>query len=198
MNKTFEQIQREIEREFIGGNYDGITATEEILTEIIGKNISWYDTRIDDGVDEDETEDTYVMVSCFSTNDSEYTIRLYYGNVTEEVTYVSVEYKDTPKNNKKNFVYLLVDEYICDAERMETMINVFSIKDSAIKALKERFEWYKKETYISQFIKEDGSIDEDAIGDYDWDVDDDSVDIHIYENDTHLSLYIKQEEIKNV
>jgi hypothetical protein len=97
----------------------------------------------------------------------------------------------------KNYVYLLVDEYICDAERMETMINVFSIKDSAIKALKERFEWYKKETYISQFINDDGSLDEESIGDYDWDIDDDCVDIHIYENDTHLSLYIKKEEIKN-
>lgn len=44
MEKTFEQIEREIQREFIGGRYDGETATEEILTNIIGQSVEWYDT----------------------------------------------------------------------------------------------------------------------------------------------------------
>ena len=90
MEKTFEQIKREIEQEFIGGRYDGETATEEILTEIIGRSVEHYDTCIDDGVDGDETEDCYVMKSCFSTKDDKIVVRIFYGDVTEEIGYVSV------------------------------------------------------------------------------------------------------------
>lgn len=90
MKKTFEQIKQEIEREFIGGRYDGITATEDILTEIIGRSVEHYDTYIDDGADGDETEDSYVMKACFSTKDDSVVIRIYYGDVTEEIGYVSV------------------------------------------------------------------------------------------------------------
>lgn len=95
MNKTPEQIKNEIRNEFICEIYDGETATEEILTEIIGKEVEWYDTDYDDGID-DESEDSYVMKSCFSTKDSEYVIRIYYGNVTEEIGCVDVFYK--PRN----------------------------------------------------------------------------------------------------
>ena len=90
MKKTFEQIKREIEQEFIGGRYDGVTATEEILTNIVGKSVEWYDSVIDDGVDGDETEDQYVMKDCFSTKDDKIVVRIFYGDVTEEIGYVSV------------------------------------------------------------------------------------------------------------
>ena len=90
MKKTFEQLEREIRTEFIGGKYDGITATEEILTEICGQDVSFYDSVIDDGVDDDETEDDYIMRDCFSTADDKLTIRIYYGNCTMEIGYVSV------------------------------------------------------------------------------------------------------------
>ena len=91
MEKTFEQIKREIEREFIGGRYDGITATEEILTEIVGQSVEHYDTYIDDGADDDETEDVYVMKSSFKSVDNNFVIRIFYGDVTEEIGYVSVD-----------------------------------------------------------------------------------------------------------
>jgi hypothetical protein len=90
MSKTLEQLRDEIQREFIGGRYDGVTATEEILTQIIGKSVDWYDRVINDGADGDETEDTYVMKDCFATKDDSVVIRIYYGNVTEEIGYVSV------------------------------------------------------------------------------------------------------------
>lgn len=106
MNKTFEQIKREIENEFIGGRYDGITATEEILTEIVGQSIEHYDTCIDDGVDDDETEDSYVMKSCFSTNDDNITIHIFYGDVTEEIGYVSVEGSEPKQKETFNCVTL--------------------------------------------------------------------------------------------
>lgn len=90
MSKTLEQLRKEIQRKFIGGRYYGINATEEILTNIIGKSVECYDSAIDDGVDGDETEDTYVMKDCFTTKDYSVVIRIYYGNVTEEIGYVSV------------------------------------------------------------------------------------------------------------
>lgn len=87
MSKTLEQLRDEIQREFIGGRYDGVTATEKILTKIVGQSVDFYDTCIDDGVD---GEDTYVMKDCFVSKDDSVVIRIYYGNVTEEIGYVSV------------------------------------------------------------------------------------------------------------
>lgn len=90
MSKTLEQLRKEIQRKFIGGRYYGINATEEILTEIIGQSVDHYDTCIDDGADGDETEDSYVMKACFSSKDDTIVVRIFYGDVTEEIGYVSV------------------------------------------------------------------------------------------------------------
>lgn len=106
MNKTFEQIKQEIEREFIGGRYDGISTTEEILTNIVGQSVKHYDTKISDGVDEDETEDVYVMKACFSTSNSQIKIGIYYGDVTEEIGYVNVEGSDPKRKEEFNCVIL--------------------------------------------------------------------------------------------
>lgn len=99
MNKTFEQIKQEIEREFIGGHYDSVSDTEKILSKIVGQAVKYYDSGIDDGVDGDETEDTYVMKVCF-TNENDITIRIFYGNVTGEIGYVNVERKE-PKRKEE-------------------------------------------------------------------------------------------------
>lgn len=80
-----------IETEFIGGRYLGDEETEKILTNIIGREVVCYDTKIDDGVDDDETEDEYVMKSCFSTRDDKVIIGIYYGDVTEEISYVNIQ-----------------------------------------------------------------------------------------------------------
>lgn len=88
MKKTFEQISREIRETFVNEFYDGVTYTEEILTEIVGKNVSMYDSKIDDGVDDDE--DNYVMCDCFSTDDDSITIRIYYGDETRVIGCVDV------------------------------------------------------------------------------------------------------------
>lgn len=106
MNKTFKQIKQEIEREFIGGRYDGITTTEEILTNIVGQSVKHYDTCIDDGVDEDETEDVYVMKACFSTSNSQFKIGIYYGDVTEDIGYVNVDVSEPKRKEEFNCVTL--------------------------------------------------------------------------------------------
>ena len=112
MNKTFKQIKQEIEREFIGGRYNGISATEEILSNIVGQAVKHYDTCIDDGVDEDETEDTYVMRACF-TNENNITIRIFYGDVTEEIGYVDVDIREPKRKEEFNCVTLSRADFEC-------------------------------------------------------------------------------------
>jgi hypothetical protein len=83
-------LAEKIQTELIGSHYGSTTEMEEILTQIVGENVSWYDSNIDDGVDDDETEDMYVMRDAFSTDDDKINIRIYYGDMTGEITYVSV------------------------------------------------------------------------------------------------------------
>lgn len=81
-----------IQNEFIGSRYGGIEMTEVILSHIAGEKIEWYETKIDDGADDDETEDTFVMKACFTTEDNSIDIGIYYGNVREEIGYVDIRY----------------------------------------------------------------------------------------------------------
>lgn len=79
-----------IQTALIGADYPGVSETERILSDIVGQPVVWYDTVIDDGADDDETEDQYVMRSCFQSKDMRVTVRVYYGDVTEEIGYVDV------------------------------------------------------------------------------------------------------------
>ena len=83
-------LTEKIQTSLIGADFPGIAETEDILSDNIGQPVSWYDTVIDDGVDEDETEDQYVMRACFSTERDDVIVRIYYGDVTEEIGYVDV------------------------------------------------------------------------------------------------------------
>ena len=83
-------LAEKIQTALIGSDYMGISETEELLSSIVGKNVSHYDTCIDDGADDDETEDQYVMRACFSTDNDDIIVRIYYGDVTEEIGYVDV------------------------------------------------------------------------------------------------------------
>lgn len=61
---------------------------EETLTNLLGRKVSWYDGGIDDGCDDEE--DNYVMKGCFEVEDSDITIRIYYGDCTYEIGYVDI------------------------------------------------------------------------------------------------------------
>lgn len=87
-------IREKIQTEFIGTNYQGEEKTNEILTKIVGHPSNMYDNCIDDGVDEDESEDSYVMKACFSFFGIDIKVRIYYGDVTEEIGYVDVSGND--------------------------------------------------------------------------------------------------------
>ena len=89
MKKTFDQIDREIRKTFVYENYYDFIDIEKILSKIVGKNVSMYDNKIDDGIDND-SDDSYVMCDCFSTDDDSITIHIYYGDRTGIVGCVDV------------------------------------------------------------------------------------------------------------
>ena len=85
-----EKLTTKVQTALIGAKYQGCSWGEEELTKLVGKPMNQYDDCIDDGVDDDETEDQYVRKACFATEDNGLTIRIYYGDVTMEIGYVDV------------------------------------------------------------------------------------------------------------
>ena len=83
-------LTERIQTAFIGGKYPGVDDIEQELTALVGQEMVWYDTVIDDGADDDETEDQYVMRACFQSERGDIVVRVYYGDVTEEIGYVDV------------------------------------------------------------------------------------------------------------
>ena len=84
------KLTKKIQTEFIGSDYKVVSETEKMLSDICGEPVTWCDTCIDDGADNDEAESQCVMKACFSNNNDSIIIRIYYGNVTEEIGYVDV------------------------------------------------------------------------------------------------------------
>jgi hypothetical protein len=78
----------------LGNEYMGCDDTERILTETLGFEMEQYDQYIDDGCDYDEEVggDKYVMCSAFRAKqyDNPIVVRIYYGDVTEEIGYVEI------------------------------------------------------------------------------------------------------------
>ena len=97
--------------------------------------------------------------------------------------------------NKK---FIFVDEYTYDGESEDVKIVLFATKELAEKALAERWEWYKKESYIKQILDKDGNLD---LNEFDrefdmFEVSSDSVEVYIASKNVSLSLYIKEQEVK--
>lgn len=61
---------------------------ENKLTELIGSKTHCYDTKIDEGLD--DGEDEYLMMSAFEVDGIGESIRIYYGNITEEITHIDI------------------------------------------------------------------------------------------------------------
>ena len=83
-------LEEKLQTHLIGGRYEGSLLTEKDLTEFIGKKVVFRDDFIQDGVDDDETEDTYVMCAVYDIEGTNDTIVICYGNVTEEIGYVNI------------------------------------------------------------------------------------------------------------
>ena len=85
-----KELTSKIQTTFIGSDWRGEEETAEILNEIVGLKCECYDADIDDGVDDDESEDTYIMYASFRFENSPLVVCIVYGNVTEEISYVEV------------------------------------------------------------------------------------------------------------
>lgn len=84
-------LNEKIEERFIGTNWEGSRETIRIFKEEFGLTGRMYDQCIDDGADGDETEDKYVMKACFEFKEIDGEVRIYYGDVTEEIGYVDAD-----------------------------------------------------------------------------------------------------------
>ncbi len=80
-----------IQTEFIGSSYNGVGRTEVILSHIVEEKIEWYETKIADVTDDDETKNT-LMKACFTTKDKSIDIGIYYDNLTRKISYVDIRY----------------------------------------------------------------------------------------------------------
>lgn len=79
------------------GELDGYNSADiaNTVTEVLGRKCKIYDEcicKIDDEcfVDGADGEDDYVMKGCFEVEDSDITIRVYYGNNTLKIGWVGV------------------------------------------------------------------------------------------------------------
>jgi hypothetical protein len=73
----------------IGSEYVSIGGMENLLTHFVGEPIKYYDTQIDDGID-DDVEDNLLMRDCFSSDDDSLIIRIYYGNNSKKIGCVNI------------------------------------------------------------------------------------------------------------
>ena len=83
-------MEKKIREYFDGREFTTEEDIEKELTELVGHKAHCYDTKIDDGVDDEDEEDEYVMLSAFEFDDINIIVRMYYGDVTNEITYISV------------------------------------------------------------------------------------------------------------
>ena len=84
-------LTEKIQTALIGTDYPGVEDLKEKLMELTGRKMKWYDSWIDDGADGDDTEDEYVMGVGYESTDGKVTVRVYYGDVSEEIGYVDVD-----------------------------------------------------------------------------------------------------------
>ena len=88
-------------------------------------------------------------------------------------------------------IYLVFDEYTYNGIYEGMQVIPCATKEIAIRVVKEKLEWYLKESYLA-------TIDKDDLNDYDdsWEITEDYVDIYYSAKDTHLSLSIVESIIK--
>ena len=90
-------------------------------------------------------------------------------------------------------IFLIYDEYRCDGVDEGTSIIACATMDIAIRKIKERLEWYLKNSYLNQFVDDQLNVIESELIEYDiWEVEPDSVEIFIEGKNTSLNLHIAE------
>lgn len=88
-------------------------------------------------------------------------------------------------------IFLVYDEYYYDTIDEGTSVIACATKEIAIRKIKERLEWYLKNSYLNQFVDDNLNLIESELDEYDvWEIDEDSVGIFIESKDISLNLHI--------
>ena len=93
-------------------------------------------------------------------------------------------------------IFLIYDEYRYDGVDEGTSVIACATMDIAIRKVKERLEWYLKNSYLNQFVDKNLTLIESELDEYDvWEIDEDSVEIFIEGKDTSLNLHIAEVDV---
>lgn len=93
-------------------------------------------------------------------------------------------------------IFLVFDEYCYDSCKENTIVTPCATMDIAKRVVKEKLEWYLKNTYLNQFVDDNLNLIDSELDEYDiWEIDEDSVEIFIGCKDTSLNLHIAEENI---
>lgn len=90
-------------------------------------------------------------------------------------------------------IFLIYDEYRYDGVDEGTSVIACATMEIAIRKVKERLEWYLKNSYLNQFVDSNLNLIESELDEYDiWEIDEDSVEIFIESKNTSLNLHIAE------
>lgn len=90
-------------------------------------------------------------------------------------------------------IFLVYDEYCYDGVDEGTSVIACATMDIAVRKIKERLEWYLKNSYLNQFVDDDLNLIDSELDEYDvWEVEPDSVEIFIEGKNTSLHLHIAE------
>lgn len=94
-------------------------------------------------------------------------------------------------------IIIVREEYRYNGIDEDTLIYPCATEEVAKKVIADRYEWYKENSYLNQFVDENGDIDKNELDeDYDcWLVTDESVEVYIDAKDTRLNLCYFAEKI---
>lgn len=93
-------------------------------------------------------------------------------------------------------IFLIYDEYRYDGEDVGTCVIACASMEIAVRKVKERLEWYLKNSYLNQFVDDNLNLIESELDKYDvWEIDEDSVEIFIEGKDTSLNLHIAEVDV---
>lgn len=93
-------------------------------------------------------------------------------------------------------IFLVYDEYCYNACEEGTIVYACATMEIAIRKIKERLEWYLKNSYLNQFVDDNLNLIDSELDEYDiWEVDEDSVEIFIEGKNTSLNLHIAEENV---
>lgn len=81
-------IQEKLQTEFINTKFKGVEDMKEKVENLLNEKVLNYDTFIDDGADDDDDENDYIVRTWYKTKS--YMVRFYYGDINMIIGYVSV------------------------------------------------------------------------------------------------------------